>query len=221
MEMHNVLRYVPLFSGLEDEQLRILSRVAVRRIFPKHQLLLQEGAQGESLYLIQSGRAKVSLSDAMGREVILAVLMPGEFFGELALIDNEPCSANVVAMEEVVCHVISKAEFRRCLGASPELAANLLRQLSRRLREADQKIETIALRDVSRRVMTTLQQMARPQGERFIIFGRITHKDLAQMVGASREMVTRILNEFTRQGVIEIGDGEIVVQMKATAPAPV
>jgi CRP/FNR family cyclic AMP-dependent transcriptional regulator len=118
----------------------------------------------------------------------------------------------------VVCHVISKAEFRRCLGASPELAANLLRQLSRRLREADQKIETIALRDVSRRVMTTLQQMARPQGERFIISGRITHKDMAQMVGASREMVTRILNEFTRQGVIEIGDGEIVVQMKAAVP---
>lgn len=215
--MTHVMRNIPLFSGLGDEELGVLLRYAVRKTVPRNTLLFEQGAPGDALYVINRGKVKVVLSDADGKEVILSVLGPGDFFGEMALIDDEPRSAGVVTMEASEFYIISKSDFRTCVAKQPELATNLMRHLSRRLRIADQKIGSLALMDVYGRVAGTLLQLAETEGDKRVLTGRYTQKDIASMVGASREMVSRIFRDLTEAGFIEL-DGDRIILHEPPRP---
>lgn len=208
---------IPLFSGLSEADHALLTQVAVRRSYPRHTLLLQEGDPGERFYLLRKGRAKVYLGNADGREVILAFLGPGDFLGEMALVDEEPCSANVMVLEESEFVSIGKSEFQKVLASSPSMAANLVKALSRRVREANQQIESLALNDVKARVEQALRGLAEKEGGELVIPARVTHRDIASMVGASREVVTRIFRSLEETGVVRVAGRRITL----TAPARV
>ena len=195
---------IPLFEGLSEADNALLMQVAVRRRYPRHTLLVQEGDPGERFYLMRKGRAKVYLGNADGREVILAFLAPGDFLGEMALVDDEPCSANVMTLEESEFVSISRHEFQRVMNSSPSMAANLVRALTRRVREANQQIESLALNDVRARVEQALRGLAVEEGGEFVIPARVTHRDIAAMVGASREVVTRLFRSLEEAGVVRV-----------------
>ena len=195
---------IPLFAGLSEADHDLLLQVAVRNTYPRHTILVREGDPGDRFFMLRKGRAKVYLGASNGREVILAILGPGDFFGEMAMIDEEPCSANVMSLEASEFVSIGKAEFQQAITSSPEMAMRLLKALSRRLREADQQIESLALKDVQARVEQALHAIAELQDNKLVIPALITHRDIAAMVGASREMVTRVFHALEASGVIKV-----------------
>lgn len=211
---------VPLFADLRESDHHLLVQVAVRRTYPRHALLIKEGDPGARLYLLQKGRAKVYIGDNRGREVILAILGPGDFIGELAMIDDVPCSASVMTIEESEFVSIGKNEFRKVLTSSPGMAVNLLKVLAHRLREADQQIEALALKDVQARVAQVLHTLAEVEGGELVIPSRITHRDIAAMVGATREVVTRALGVLEDSGVVRVDGRRVTLVTVPIASAP-
>jgi len=208
-----ILRNVPLFADLSDEEVAKLAAVAVVRHFPKNTVIIQEGDNSDYiyLYLINSGKVKVLVSEADGREVILSILGPGDYFGEMSLIDRQPRSATVVTMGPVYAAVIAKADFDRCLADSPSIAAHVIAELVKRLRSANHKIEGLALVDVYGRVARTLSQLAELQDGRMVISQKLSQQDIADMVGASREMVSRTLKDLAMNGYISLDGKRIIV----------
>ena len=204
---------IPLFAGLSVADHGQLLQVAVRKTYPRQTLLVREGDLGDRFYLLRKGRAKVYLGDDHGREVILSILEPGDFFCEMAMIDDEPCSANVMSLEESEFVSIAKADFQQVMASSPDMARRLLKSLAQRLRESNQQIESLALKDVQARVEQALQSLAKPEGNEFVIPVGITHRDIAAMVGASREMVTRVFRELENSGFIRV-DGRRITLVK-------
>jgi CRP/FNR family cyclic AMP-dependent transcriptional regulator len=202
---------VPLFSGLTEADHNLLVQVAQRRGYPRHALVVRDGDPGERLHLLRKGRAKVYLASPDGREVILAILGPGDFFGDMALIDDEPCSASVMTLEESEFVSIGKDEFRRVLISSPSMAVNLLTAMSQRLREADRQIESLALKDVQARVAQVLRQIAEPDDGDLVVPARLTHRDIAAMAGAAREVVTRALRVLEDSGVLRVDGRRIIL----------
>jgi len=202
---------IPLFAGLNEADHGLLLQVAVRKTYPRQTLIVQDGDAGERFYLLRKGRAKVYLGNEEGREVILSILGPGDFFGEMALIDDEPCSASVMTLEESEFVSIGKAEFQKVMAGSSSMSVNLLKALSRRLRDADQQIESLALNDVKARVEQALRSLAEPDNGELVVPARVTHKDIAAMVGASREVVTRVFRDLEDRGVVHVEGRRITV----------
>src|SRR6266849_1018254 len=159
---------IPILSGLGNTQLADLLNGATRKSFAKHTLLIQEGSPSDALYMIERGKAKVFLASSSGKEVILSVLGPGEYVGEMALIDDEPHSAGVMTLTDTDCLVVSKVSFKDHLAKNTDIAIALLRQLSQRLREADQCIGSLALMDVCGRVAHALLRLAKPLGNELV-----------------------------------------------------
>lgn len=205
-----VLTQVPLFDGLPEAELRAFAPLLRERRFPKGSVILMQGDPGDALYLIGTGQVKVVLIGDDGREVILSVLGQGSFFGEMSLLDDQPRSAHVVAMEEATLLQLRREDFQTRLRTSPDVAIALLRELSRRLRRADDTIGSLALRDVNGRIAHLLMELADDEGGDRIT-RRLTHATLAQMVGASRETVSRTLRALVNAGVIQVSRREIVL----------
>lgn len=216
--MDAMLKSIPLFTGLADEEYKLLARIAVKKSFPKNAVIIHAEDLTDSLYVIHTGRVKVSLFGAQGKELILSVLDVGEFFGEMALIDEAPRSASVTAVEPCQLSVITKDNFRRCLADHPSLAINLMRGLTHRLRAANQKIGSLALMDVYGRVARTLLQYAKPTDGptkgAMVIDRKLTQKEIAHMVGASREMVSRIFKTLIVGKYICIENKRIVINQR-------
>ncbi|GMR09143.1 MAG: hypothetical protein BMS9Abin26_2157 [Gammaproteobacteria bacterium] len=208
------IRNIPLFSGLSEEALEGIIKLATRRTFPKHAVIINEGDETDSLYLISSGKVKVILSDEDGKEIIISILNAGDFFGELSLIDEEPRSACVVTMDACQFSIITKPNFTRFLHDNPEVTTNLLKVLSKRLRAANENIESLALMDVYGRVARTLLQYAKDVDGKMTITERLTQKDIANMIGASREMVSRIFKDLSTGGYITVDHGIITINEK-------
>lgn len=198
----SVLSRVDLFSGLDDATLRQLDRALVRQSFAKNTVVLVEGEPGDALFVIVSGRVKVFVGNSVGREVTLANLLPGDYFGELSLLDGSPRSASVRATENSELAMLDRELFGRFLQQHPHACRLLLRRLSQRIRQLTQLVRDIALRDVYSRVSRMLREIAAPNGEHHIISQKLTHQDIANRVGASREMVSRIMKELTAGGYI-------------------
>ena len=213
-----VLRTVPLFAGFPDEQLRTLSGVVTRRSVPRGAVIIVEGDPTDSLYIVISGRMRVLMSDADGKEVILAILGPGEFFGEMGLIDDSPRSATVMAVEPCELIVITKRDFKKCLSENFEMAMTVMRGLVRRLREADRKIGSLALLDVYGRVARLLIDTAEMVNGQRIVTRRLPKQDIAKMIGASREMVSRVMRDLQLGGFIEMRGSQILVRDKILLP---
>ncbi len=213
-----VLRTVPLLAGFPDEQLRTLSSVVTRRTVPRGAIIIVEGDPTDSLYIVISGRMRVLMSDADGKEVILATLGPGEFFGEMGLIDDSPRSATVMAVEACELIVINKRDFKKCLSENFEMAMTVMRGLVRRLREADRKIGSLALLDVYGRVARLLIDMAEMVNGQRIVTRRLPKQDIAKMIGASREMVSRVMRDLQLGGFIEVRGSQILLRDKILLP---
>jgi CRP/FNR family cyclic AMP-dependent transcriptional regulator len=207
-----LLRNVPLFSGLPEGQLALLTRVVGRKAYPRNTTIIAAGDPTDALYIVISGRLKVMMSDDEGREVILAILGSGEFFGEMGLIDDAPRSATVIAIEPCELLTISKVDFKKCLSENFDIAMAVMRGLVKRLREADKKIGSLALMDVYGRVARLLMEMAEDvDGER-VVTKKLPKQDIAKMIGASREMVSRVMKDLQTSGYIEVKGGSIVLR---------
>ncbi len=213
-----VLKTVPLFAGFLDDQLRTLAGVVTRRNVPRGAIVIVEGDPTDSLYIVISGRLKVMMSDAEGKEVILAMLGPGEFFGEMGLIDDSPRSATVMAVEPCELIVLAKRDFKRCLVEHFDMAMTVMLGLVRRLREADRKIGSLALLDVYGRVARLLLDMSEMVNGQRIVTKRLPKQDIAKMIGASREMVSRVMKDLQLGGFIEVKGSQIVLRDKILLP---
>jgi CRP/FNR family cyclic AMP-dependent transcriptional regulator len=207
-----VLKAVPLFASFPEEQLRMLTTMVSRRSAARGTTIMAGGDATDSLYIVLSGRLKVMMSDSDGKEVILTILGPGEFFGEMGLIDDEPRSASVVAIEPCELLSIAKRDFKKCLVDSHEMAMHVMRGLVKRLREADRKIGSLALLDVYGRVARLLLDMAENVNGEKIVTKRLPKQDIAKMIGASREMVSRVMKDLQTGGYIEVRGSSIVLR---------
>ena len=207
-----VLKAVPIFTSLPEEQLRMLTMVVTRKSAPRSTTIMAGGDPTDSLYIVLSGRLKVMMSDSDGKEVILAILGPGEFFGEMGLIDEEPRSASVVTLEPCELLSIAKRDFRKCMAENFEMSMAVMRGLVRRLREADRKIGSLALLDVYGRVSRLLLDMAETVNGEKIVTKRLPKQDIAKMIGASREMVSRVMKDLQVGGYIEMRGSNIVLR---------
>jgi len=207
-----VLRAVPLFASLPEDQLRMLTTTVSRRSVTRGTNVVAAGDLTDSLYIIISGRLKVMMSDADGKEVILAILGPGEFFGEMGLIDDSPRSASVLTIEPCELLAITKRDFKNCLAGNFDMTMALMRGLVRRLREADRKIGSLALLDVYGRVARLLLDMAETVNGQKVVTKRLPKQDIAKMIGASREMVSRVMKDLQLGGFIEMRGSSIVLR---------
>lgn len=206
-----VLRNVPLFAGLDDNELERLSRVAGRRRAERGEFIVRAGDSTDCLYILLTGRAKVTNSDEDGREIILALLGHGESFGEMGLIDGSPRSADVVAQEPCELLVLGAKEFQRCLQDNFQVVQKLMKTLVMRLREADRKIESLALLDVYGRVARLLLDMSEVVEGRRVVKKKMSKQDMAKMIGASREMVSKVMRDLEVSGYIRYEDDLLVI----------
>lgn len=211
MHHTNILKNIPIFSCLDEDELFELTRVATQKIFPKNSLLINEGDKTDSLYIISSGKVKAIITDENGKEVILSIFGPGEYFGELAFIDGEDRSASIITREATEVLIISREGIRDILSSNPNLAFNLLVGVVKRLREATKQIESLALMDVYGRVARLLVHLAKPYGNKLHIEEKLTHQEIANMTGSSREMVTRIFKDIISGGYISVKDKQITI----------
>lgn len=207
-----LLRNVPLFAVLPEAQLLLLTGVVGRKSFPRGSTIISAGDTNDFLYIIISGRLKVMMSDDEGREVILAILGFNEFFGEMGLLDDSPRSASVVALEPCELLSLSKRDFKKCLQDNFELSMTVMRGLVKRLREADGKIGSLALMDVYGRVARLLLEMSELVDGRKVVTKKLAKQDIAKMIGASREMVSRVMKDLQAGGVIEVRGSAIYLR---------
>lgn len=214
-----LLKRVPLFSVLEDYQLEMLSRAVIKKTVARNTTVIVEGDLTQTLYIILSGRCKVQRSDEEGKEVIITILGVGEFFGEMGLIDDAPRSASVIALDRCDFLTLGKPEFMECISKSADMATFMMKGLVRRLREADQKIESLALLDVYGRVARVLLDFAEDFDGVKLVRNKLPKQDIAKMVGASREMVSRVIKGLENEGFIEFRDDGVIVVRESYAPA--
>ena len=214
-----LIRRVPLFSLLTAVQAESVANAVVKRRFKRGEIIVEQGAKSNALFILLTGRARVLTSDSRGREVILATMNPGDYLGEMSLIDNEPHSATVRTEVQTDVLMLARAEFARCLPENSSMAYAVMKVLVQRLRHADRKIESLALMDVYGRVARSLLEFAVTDADGLaIIRDKVSRQDLAKMVGASREMVSRVMKDLEERGFIETrSDGSMVVRERLNA----
>lgn len=205
------------FPELSQEDMRLVAGYGVNRSYSKNTILVNEGDQSEMFYIILTGKVKVYVSDEKGKEVLLNMAGPGEYFGELAIIDDAPRSASVMTLEPCQMAVVSRAGFERCLAEHPGFAMGLIRTLVKRVRSLTDQVKGLALLDVYGRVAHTLLSLATEKQGKLVIEQRLTHQEIANMVGASREMVSRILKDLSTGGYIQIEDRRMVIPRQLPA----
>jgi CRP-like cAMP-binding protein len=215
MSLSHMLRKIPIFEDLEEEDLARLEAALVRRRYPKGQVIFHKGDEGGSLYVLQQGRVKVIIPSPQGEEVILTILSAGEILGELSLIDGEPRSATVEALEETEALCLRREDFLRLLSIRFEAVLGVLKVLSRRLRDTDALLAETHFLDVTSRLAKKILDLGRLFGvqekEAIRIGVRMTQKDLASMVGATRESVNKQFRWFKEQGLVLLEDGYLTI----------
>lgn len=216
-EVFTGLKKIPFLSNIADEVLLTLAEKAKSTKFPKQASIIMEGDETSSLYIMLSGKVRVYSSDDKSKEVTLLIQEPGSYFGEIALLSDEPRSASVVTLEPTVCAVISKSDFISWLMVNPAVAITLLGVLSEKIRQLTDKVRLMALSNVYERTVKALQAMSVVEGNVTIIHNRPTQQELASMVGASREMINKIMHELTKGGYVTIEDKVMVINKKLPA----
>ena len=205
------LRTFPLFADMPEQSLQSVARRSMLRRTGRNGYVVRAGERTDFVYLILAGTLNVLVSDAAGREVILSVLGPGELFGEMEALDDEAHSASVMAVTPSVLVVLAKTQFKRCLRENFDVSRYVIRRLSQRLRLADRRIESLALLDVTGRVVRLLQDMAETLDGRQVVASKISKQDIAKMVGASREMVSRVVKDLVLRGLVGESGGRLVL----------
>jgi CRP-like cAMP-binding protein len=202
----SLLSQTAMFQGAGQEALSDLARRLQVRTRPAGAMIVAQDEPGDAMYVLVSGRAKVALFGESGRELTLTVLQAGDFFGEMSLIDGRPRSANVQALDDTTMLMLSREAFLSHLQTHPQTAVNLLSELTRRLRAADETIASLALFDVEARLVRALERLARADGGEteggLILRRRPTQQELANMVGSCRETISRTLTQLVRRGLV-------------------
>ncbi len=203
----SVLKYIPIFSELSDDDLVKIAKVAIRQLYRKDNMLLIEEEIGSTMFIILDGRVKISRISDDGREVILSILGEGDFFGEMSILDGETRSANVVTLEDSNILVIRREDFLQMLHDYPQIAINLLKELAHRLRRSDAQIKSLSLQNATGKVASTLLRIADDSGK--IHLGQVEipklppQQDLANMAGTSRETISRVIKSLSEQGYLK------------------
>jgi len=198
---------------LHDDVLRTIAASGVVRSFPRQTVLIHEGDVGDSLYILLSGRVKVYASNAAGREVVLNFHGPGEYVGEMSL-DGAPRSASVVTMEPTTCAIVNRAQLRDFIAANPEVAQHLIQTLIRRARSATENVKSLALSDVYGRLVRLLNALAVEHDGKLVVHERLTQQDIADRVGASRDMIGKLMKDLVGGGYLAVEDRQITIVRK-------
>jgi len=196
--------------ALSDDVLRHIAASGVVRTFPKSTILIAEGDVGDSLYIMLSGRVKVYASNAAGREVVINFHGPGEYVGEMSL-DGEPRSASVVTMEPTTCAIVNRAQFRDFLAQNPDFAQHLIQTLIRRCRSATENVKSLALSDVYGRLVRLINALAVEHDGHQVVEERLTQQDIADRVGASRDMIGKLMKDLVGGGYLVVEDRRITI----------
>ena len=204
----------PARAGFHGEELELIAAHGTRRTFAKGSVVVSEGDEALAFYVIVSGAAKVFTITDEGKEIVLRMLGPGDYFGELTLLDGGARSASVMATEACSLLIVPRAKFAECWADFPQICRNLLQQLSTRVRQLTDELKRVASMDVYQRLVTLLLELATRQGDDLVVQHRLTQQDLANRVCASREMVNRILHDLVAGGYIRIEQRQIVILRK-------
>jgi CRP/FNR family cyclic AMP-dependent transcriptional regulator len=213
---HDAVRKAPLFAALEDEAAETLIASMTRSHMERGDVLFREGDQGDRLYVIGEGKIKLGRSSSDGRENLLAILGPGEMFGELSLFDPGPRTATATAVAETQILALSQDQLRSFLASRPTVAFSLLAALARRLRRTNESLADLVFTDVPGRVAKALLDLAdrfgRPVEEGVMVSHDLTQEELAQLVGASRETVNKALADFATRGWLKLEARAVLLQ---------
>ncbi|NOY15866.1 MAG: Crp/Fnr family transcriptional regulator [Gammaproteobacteria bacterium] len=212
--MNSILTSIPLFSNLASKHLELLSGQIQRQKYARNSIIIAEGDLSDSLYIVNEGKVKIYISDADGREMQLKILEPGDYFGELALIDQKPRSASAMTICDSQLSVITSKSFLKCLADNQKIALIMLQVLAKRLRDATELQRQLALMDVYGRLRVTLLASAKDGDGIHKLEPKPTQQDIANKIGASREMVSRILSDLRAHGYIDINKTSIVIKKK-------
>ena len=208
-----MLENVPLFSGLSNEALAEIEQHSSVKSYKKNTIVINQDDETYSLYVILSGSVKVFVSGEDGREAVLNRQEAGDYFGDLALIDKQPRVASVMTTEPSKFMIISREDFLSCLAKNPEIAVNLIKPMTARMRMLARNVSSLALLDVYGRVARTLLEQAEEKGD-VLVTEKLTQQEIADMVGASRAMVSRILKDLKEGGYISIEKKRITIHQK-------
>ncbi|KAF7599651.1 MAG: hypothetical protein CGU28_05030 [Candidatus Dactylopiibacterium carminicum] len=206
------LRTLPLFQGLELDRLEAVAQLATMRRVSRGTVVMRAGEAPDNVYFVLNGSLKVMVSNVEGREVILTIIGQGDLFGEMSGLDAEPRSATVAAIAASDLVVFSQQDFRQLLANNFDICLRVMSNLAGRLREADRKIESLALMDVYGRVARLLLELAEDVGGERVVRKRITKQDIAKMIGASREMVSRVMKDLQLRGLVRERHYGLVLQ---------
>jgi len=211
-----LLRGIPLFSGLGQDQVQAIARVGEIQSAAKGAIIIREDeTQSRGLFVLLEGEAKVVLTGSEGREAVIAFLSEGDFFGEMSLLDGDPRSATVRASGETRLLFLKRDSFFELLRTFPEIAISMLAELSTRLRNANRKISALALSPVNARIAGALLQLAELRGVRVrgqvIIRDRPTQQEIADMANTTRETVSRVLSQLQKDGLISVEGRDLLL----------
>ncbi len=202
-----------LIAPLHDETLRNIAATGVVRTFPRSTVLISEGDVGDALYVILSGRVKVYSSNEAGREFVIDFHGAGEYVGEMTL-DGEPRSASVMTVEPTTCAVVNRAQFRDFLLAHPDFAMHLIDRLIHRLRVTTGNLKSLALSDVYGRLVRLLNTLAHEVDGKFVVPEKLTQQDIADRVGASRDMIGKLMKDLVAGGYLAVEERTIAILKK-------
>ena len=198
-----LLKNIQLFESFQDDELTALAQHFIPRQYPKNSVIITEQDETNSLYIILSGRVKIYLSDESGKEIILDTQSAGNYFGEMSLLDNAPRSASVMTLEDSRFAILNRQDFLDVLRNKPELALSIIQGLTLRLRAVNNNVRCLALMDVYGRVVHLLMELSEKQEDgTHVIAEHLTYDDLANRIGASSKMVSRIMHDLKQGGYI-------------------
>jgi CRP/FNR family transcriptional regulator, cyclic AMP receptor protein len=202
---------LPLFAGLDDAERSALEGCLHVRRYPERVTIINEGDISHSLYLILEGRVKVFTTGEDGREAVFCTQGPGEYFGEVALADDAPRSASVITLARTRLAILAREDLLHCMRDHPGIALAMIQGLAGRVRRLTEQVRSLALLDVYSRLIELLTALAEDRDGELVIEPRLTHQELASRIGASREMVTRILGDLVRGGYLRIEGQRMIV----------
>ena len=210
-----IFKKIPIFAELAEDQLQRLSQVVMERQYRKNQIIFGEGDPGEALFFLKAGKIKLTKTTPDGREQILAFRSAGEIFAEVVLFDGGPYPATAEVVEDAKIGIIRNQDIEKIINQNVDIAVSLLKVMSKRLRQAQTAVKDIALKDVYGRLASILLKLAvdhgsqAPDGTKICL--NLTHQELANMIGTSRESVNRVISEWRNEGILDAQRGEITI----------
>jgi CRP/FNR family cyclic AMP-dependent transcriptional regulator len=206
-----MLSKIPLFANLEPEIVQRLQDAAIPKRFARNTILFSKGDESNALYLIREGRTKAVITDEQGKEIVLNTFGPGDYFGEIAFLSEEPRTATVVTAIPTEVLILYRRDFKEVLTQHPDVMFEFIKVLIDRVRNSTEQIESLAFRDVYGRVRALLNGLAKPEGDRRVIAERLTHQEIANRVGSSREMVSKIFKQLQDGGFVAVDHKHVIL----------